>query len=316
MEPFTAWTVRSTACSRRPRQYSFLLASSLLLSASCRLKLSIINEENDMRVENPTRPGESWRTATTLLTKTALAFAVLVPMAAGNAGAEETEKIQSLDEMTIDLPNFKAYEVEYKSGGGRFFHQVRPTRLNGAPKISVINIIDSPAGVIVDSRGIDRKTLRLEYMMSPYFAWGQEYAVAQFGESTYEWLRIPIGGGEPTRLTGQYEHSPFIDDLGFSPTFAALLPLPAGARFTAPVAQPKKDGSISSAVVTYEVIGREKLELKSGLECECWVLEQKAANGGATRFWVSREAPFVFRRHRDIGGPRDFVSDALSFRAL
>ncbi len=247
-----------------------------------------------------------------------MVLALTCLLGAGPAAADgpEADGVTPIGDLRIDVPEFAGYEVEYTSGMGRFFHQVRPTRRDGAPKISVINIIDSGAGVIVDSRGIDSATLRLEYMMSPYFAWGQEYAVAQFGGGGFEWLRIPLGGGEAQRLVAQSGHGTLIDELGFSPTFAAVLPLPEGARFSASVVQPRKDGSVSTTPVEFEVVGRERLELESGLSCDCWVLEQDADGGGPTRYWVSREAPFVLERHRDIGGSREAVTEALSFRTF
>lgn len=236
-------------------------------------------------------------------------------LSADSASAQEGSPTPPVPyaELVIAMPEFESYEVEYTSQSGRFFHQVRPYQRDGADKVSVLNIIHMPDGVIVDSRGMDRKTLRLEYMMSPYFAWGLEYAVAQFSERGFEWLRIPLGGGEATRLTGESEHGGFVDELGFSPVFAAVLPLPTGTRFTLPHAQPQQDGTVRSSLATYEVVGMERIELESGLSCQCWVLEQTSQGGSITRFWVSRDAPFIYRRHRDIGGQRDFVSDARSF---
>lgn len=246
-----------------------------------------------------------------------LMFAIgVVASAPSGAHALQVADARSFAELRIDMPDFDGYEVEYTSQGGRFFHQVRKYQMEGADKVNILNIIHMSNGVIVDSRGMDRSTLELEYMMTPYFAWGQEYVVAQYQGRQYDWVRVPIGGGEPARLVGASEQGPVVDDLGFSPVFASLLPLPHGARFSIPHAQPTREGTIRSALVSYEVVGQERLELESGLSCECWVLEQTSNAGGVTRFWVSRDAPFVFRRHRDIGGSRDFVSDALSFRSL
>lgn len=244
-----------------------------------------------------------------------LIVATLVSGFSQTAVAQEPDASAAYTDLAIDVPDFEPYEVEYASGSGRFFHQVRPFRLDGVDKISIINIIHMPNGVIVDSRGMDRATLRLDYMMTPYFAWGQEYAVAQFNGPHYEWLRVPLGGGEPTRLSGESEYGGFVGELGFSPSFAALLPLPTGTRFSMPVTQPRADGTVDAVLVTYEIVGRETLRLDSGLGCECWILEGDS-NGSVTRFWVSREAPFVYRRHRDIDGPRDLVSDALSLRSF
>ena len=68
--------------------------------------------------------------------------------------------------------------------------------------------------------------------------------------------------------------------------------------------------------MAFEVVGTEDLSLASGYECDCTILEQKGPGESVTRFWVSREAPFVFRRHRDVGGQRDFVSDLLGFQGF
>ena len=122
----------------------------------------------------------------------------------------------------------------------------------------------------------------------------------------------PDPGTELSWARSCYDH--IAGDLGFSPAFAALLPAPIGTRFSLPVAQPRPDGSVDAVTVILEVVGKESLELDSGLACDCWVLEQTDQAGSVTRYWVSRDAPFVFRRHRDIGGPRDTVTAALSLR--
>lgn len=218
-----------------------------------------------------------------------------------------------LEGMEVDVPDFVPYEAEYGSAFGRFFHQVRPFELDGDPKISVLNVIDMPGAVIVDSRALDRETLRLEYLMSPYFAWGQEFVVARFGSSGTDWTRVPLGEAPPVTSSGTSEHGGYFEDIGLSPALAALMPLPDGARFRLPVAQPKRDGTVGTLVADYEVIGRETLALAGGLGCTCWVVEQRRGEE-VDRYWVAREPPFVFRRHRDVGGRREHVSDLLSFR--
>ncbi len=227
--------------------------------------------------------------------------------------AAQVDPVIRLSPEHFDVPEFSAYEVEYGSAFGRFFNEVRPFELDGTPKISVLNLIDMPGAVIVDSRVLDGATLRLEHMASPFFAWGQEYAVGQSGPEGFEWVRIPLGGGEPLRSTGEAEYGGFVDDLGFSPTLAALMPMDVGATFRLPGLQARSDGTMGSTLLSYEVVGREPLRAVDGVACECWVIEQ-AAQDGVHRFWISREAPFLIKRHRDIGGPRDFVSEILSFR--
>lgn len=222
----------------------------------------------------------------------------------------------TLEQLTVDMPDFSGYEAEYTSQSGRFLHQVRTFETESGPKVNVINLIHMPNGVIVDSRNIDRHSLALEQVATPYFAWGPEYLVAQHEGDRYEWLRVPLGGGEPIRVSGQSPLGPIVGDLGFSPVFASLLPLDTGARFALPQAQPMADGTIQVVNVLFTVVGTEELELDSGISCSCRIIEQRGSGGSVTRFWVDRQAPFVFRRHRDIGGPRDFVSDVLHFRHL
>lgn len=219
-----------------------------------------------------------------------------------------------VSELTIEIPDFQPYEAEYGSAFGRFFNRAWPYVRDGRSKLSVVNTITTPNGIIVDSRSFDRTTLQIDYMMSPYFAWAEEYVVALFGESGFQWTRIPIGGGDPITLRGESDAGPFVDDLGFSPAFAGLLPLPVGRRFTMPVPRPIADGTVGSRLLEFEVVGTASLELSSGFSCECTVLEQTGPGDSVTRFWVSREPPFVYRRHRDIGGPRDFVSELLDVR--
>ncbi|MEM7417408.1 MAG: hypothetical protein AAF389_18090 [Gemmatimonadota bacterium] len=221
-----------------------------------------------------------------------------------------------LARMNIDVPDFEPYQAEYTSAFGRFLHEAWPYALDGRPKVGVVNTIVTPEGVIVDSRSFDRGTLHIDYMTSPYFAWGQEYVVALFQGSQHQWTRVPLGGGEPVVLRATSEDGPLVDDLGFSPAFASLLPLEVGTSFSMPVPRPLADGTVGSALMTFEVVGTEHLSLASGYACDCTVLEQKGPGESVTRFWVSREAPFVFRRHRDVGGQRDFVSDLLGFQGF
>ncbi len=230
-------------------------------------------------------------------------------------------RAQDLDSLIIlpgdarlDPVDFSPYEVEYRSAFGRFFNQVRQFTLDSVDKISVVNLIASPSAVIVDHRIIDAHSMALEGFYSPYFAWGEEFLAARTDTSGYDWTRIPLRGGEPVRMTGVFEHRGMFDDLGFSPTYAALLPLPVGTIFYIPKMQPRRDGSVVTALVEHEVVGRETLSFGAGRSCECWVIEERAANGSISRLWVTREAPFFIKRHRDIGGRRDFISDIVSFR--
>lgn len=270
--------------------------------------------QNGMGVSGGTgRPGWPGRSAwIPRVVKVAL-VGLMVGASADRAGAQESEVIP-LTADRFDLPDFTGYEVEYGSAFGRFFNQVRPFELNGVRKVSVLNIIDMPTGVIVDSKVIDGATLRLEHMASPFFAWAQEYAVGSANADGFEWIRIPIEGGEPLRSTGVASHGGVVDDLGFSPTLASLMPQPLGSSFRLPALQARRDGTMGETLLEYRVLRRERLWLDSGVTCECWVLEQEDSAGGIHHFWISREAPFLIKRHRDVGGERDFVSEVISFR--
>jgi len=216
----------------------------------------------------------------------------------------------------LSLPDFDAYEVEYTSAFGRFINQVRPFQSDDGAKISVINLIHMPQGVIVDHRTIDRASLRMETFISPYFAWGQEHVTGRMDANGYDWVRTPLDGSEIIRIRGEWDTQGVFDGLGFSPTFAAFMPMEVGTRFQIPRDQARADGTLNAVMIEMEIIGREVLQLESGVRCECWVIEETDTQGATHRYWIGREAPFLFRRHRDIGGPRDFVSEVLSYRPL
>jgi hypothetical protein len=216
----------------------------------------------------------------------------------------------------LHTPEFDPYEVEYGSAFGRFYNQVRKFTDQGSEKISVLNIIEMPQGVIIDHRTIDAATLRIETFNSPYFAWGKEQVFMQSSADNYSLVRIPIDGGDPIHSTGALENNGYFDSLGFSPTLAAILPLDVGTKFQMPKDQPKKNGAVVSVLANYEVIAKEKLNLPSGLSCDCWVIQETSENGSIHKYWISQTAPFLLRRHRDVGGKRDFISDVITFRSL
>jgi hypothetical protein len=216
----------------------------------------------------------------------------------------------------LAIADFDAYEAEYASAFGRFINQVRPFQTDEGQKISVINLIHMPQAVIVDHRTIDRTSLRMESFVSPYFAWGQEHITGRMDANGYDWVRVPLDGSAVIRTQGGWDTNGVFDGLGFSPTFSAFLSLEIGDRFRIPRDQARVDGTLDAVLVEMEVIGRESLRLDSGVHCECLVLEETDAAGSIQRYWVGEDAPFLFRRHRDVGGPRDFVSDVLSFRPL
>jgi len=216
----------------------------------------------------------------------------------------------------IALAYFDAYEVEYSSAFGRFINQVRPFQTEDGLKISVVNLIHMPQGVIVDHRTIDGASLRMEAFISPYFAWGQEHVTGRMDADGYDWIRVPLDGGEVIRTQGVWDTNGVFDGLGFSPTFSTFLPLGVGARFQIPREHARPDGSIEAVLIDMEFIERESLVLDSGVQCECLILEETDSTGAIHRYWVGQNAPFLFRRHRDIGGPRDFVSEVMSYRPL
>lgn len=214
----------------------------------------------------------------------------------------------------LKVPDFAPYEVEYTSAFGRFFNEVRAFDLEGTPKISVLNLIDTPNSVIVDHSIIDRGTLRQESGMTPLFAWGPEFLVYRATAEAYDLVRVPLAGGAPIHKTGALARAGFFEGLGFSPTLAAFLPLPSGTRFRIPRMQPRPDGSVDVVLVNMAVVGTESITTPAGVSCACTIVEETAEGGPTHRYWVSREAPFLFKRHRDIGGARDFVSEVLTFR--
>ena len=231
--------------------------------------------------------------------------------------------VQAQDALTIlpgdarfRTPEFGDYEAVYTSASSKSGGFTLQARLaDRGRRLSLVDIIPMKEDVIVAQRGIDLRTQRVEFSAGPYFAWGEEFVVAQAGGHSYDWARVPIGGGEPKRSSGEVAHDGYVTDL-FSPTLAALMPMEAGTRFRLPIAYPRKGEFVSVEFDEYEVLRRERLDLPSGIGCDCWVIEKKAWSGATSRIWVAREAPFVFRRHRDVGGRRDFVSDVLAFHQL
>ena len=250
----------------------------------------------------------------TSLIFTVFLFVLLVP-ATIHAASDELKTILP-DASQFSLPAFKNYEVNYSSAMGKdaFFTLLAIKSLNGK-KLVLIDIIPMKDNVIVAQRHIDMKTQHQEFSASPYFAWGSEFVVAQNTADNYDWNRVPIGGGEAARAQGELANGGGVDVM-FSPTLAALMPMDVGSRFELPQIYPRKGGLVSSEMDQYQMLRKEQLELASGVSCECWVIERKSWSGSTTQYWVSREAPFIYRRHRDVGGPRDFVSDVLAFRLL
>lgn len=247
-------------------------------------------------------------------TMNCLAVSMALMACAGAARSAEPIDILPGDER-FKAPAYEDFEVRYGSTfskNGEFTLQVR--NVAGGTKTHVMDIIPGENAVVVAFRMIDSASQRVEFSAGPYFAWGQEFVVNQASNEGYDAVRIPIGGGEPARMTGELPLGGSIADT-FSPTLASLMPMQTGAKFRLPIVEPRKDETFANVFANFEVVGREELILKSGLRCECWVIEG-TTSAMTSRYWVSREAPFFYRWHRDIGGQREFISEALGFRLL
>lgn len=223
---------------------------------------------------------------------------------------------QDRADVRFDVPEFEDFEAHYSSAfsrTGAFTLQMR--HFADGNRLNITDIIPTNEAVIVASRNIDLTTMLAEFSVGPYFAWGQEYVVRQMRGGQYDMTRVPLGGGAPRRMAGRFDRPGYTVD-SFSPTLAAVMPLAVGTQFELPLLQPRADQTVAVAPARFEVLRRETLELPDGLSCECWVI-RKTNNAGTTeQFWVSREAPFIYRWHRDIGGEREFVSDLLGYRTL
>ena len=216
----------------------------------------------------------------------------------------------------FNTPAFDDYQAVYTSSSsktGGFTLQVRTS--GDGRKLSMIDIIPMQEYVIVAQRQIDLRTHRAEFGAGPFFAWGEEFIVSSSDGENYDWTRLPIGPGEPKQMTGEIAHQGYVSEM-FSPTLASLMPMDVGAVFKVPEAYPRKGEFVSSELSEFEVLRKEQLETPSGLRCDCWVIEKRSWNGMTEQIWVAREAPFVFRRIRDIGGRREFASDLLDFQTL
>ncbi len=228
-----------------------------------------------------------------------------------------TAALADSDKVHFDTPKFDAYEATYNSTSsvtGEFTLQVRP--VPGEQAINLIDIIPTPSGTIVAQRNVDANTHRLQNSAGPYFAWGAEYITQNYAtDKRYDWVRIPLAGGAPVHIEGGLEHGAPVSVM-FSPALAAAMPMTVDSTFSLPATVPVQAGHVESSLVSYKVLRREALKTPAGIACECWVLEQQGQGASVTHYWVDRKAPFVFRRHRDVGGEREFVSDLQSYRKI
>lgn len=212
--------------------------------------------------------------------------------------------------------NINDYEARYTSSFSKTGEFTLHVRTSGdGKKLSMVDIIPGENTVIVAQRMIDLESQLLEFSAGPYFAWGPEFIVGHSDGKTYDWARVPVGGGDVKRAHGEIANEGYVSEM-FSPILAMLMPRDVGSRFQLPNSYARKGEVVSSEMDVYEVIAREKLQTPSGLSCDCWVLDKKGWAFGKERIWVAREAPYVFKRHRDVDGPRSFVSELLSFRKL
>lgn len=220
------------------------------------------------------------------------------------------------DDAAFNTPPFDDYEALYSSSSsktGAFTLQAR--KAGDGKTLTMIDIIPMAGDVIVAARRIDLATHRAEFTSGPYFAWGAEFVVSQSDGERFNWVRVPVGDGEPVQLSGDAAHGGYVSEM-FSPTLASLMPMAPGSLFRLPAAYPRKDGSVSVEFDEYRVLRRETLEFEGVQGCECWVIEKNSWSGMTEQIWVARTAPFVYRRVRDVGGPGEFASDLLAFRAI
>lgn len=247
-------------------------------------------------------------------TMAAIAMLASSPALSGEATADPTTIMPG--DARFNTPEFEDYQAMYSSSSsttGGFTFQARKS--GDGKKLAMIDIIPLANYVIVAQRQIDLATHRLEFGAGPYLAWGQEFVVSVSDGTSYSWSRSPIGAGDHKQSAGPIANGGYVSEM-FSPTLASLMPMEIGSRFRLPEAYPRADETVTSEFDDYHVLRKERLELPSGFGCECWLIEKKTWNGMTDHIWVSREAPFVFRRIRDIGGKREFTSDLLAYSRL
>lgn len=240
---------------------------------------------------------------------------VLVFAAMPNLHAQDMQKILPGSGAFTKL-EFSDYEARYNSSSsktGEFTLQVR--RSGDGKKLAMIDIIPMENTIIVAQRQIDLVSQRVEFSAGPYFAWGPEFIVSTSDASTYSWTRVPQGGGEPIRLAGDIDNNGYVSEM-FSPLLASLMPMKVGAVFELPSSYARQGDYVSSEMDRYEVLSREEMRTPSGLSCTCWLVEKTPWAGSVERIWVDVKPPFVFKRHRDVNGPRSFVSELTAYRVL
>ena len=245
----------------------------------------------------------------------ALLLASLAALALPAAQAQDARPIEvGSDAFTsLDIPDYEARYNSSSSKTGEFTLQVR--RSGDGKKLAMIDIIPMENAIIVAQRQIDLASQLQEFGAGPYFAWGPEFIVSSTDGTNYDWTRIPVGGGEPVRMTGDIAHGGYTSEM-FSPLLASLMPMEVGSKFQLPAFYARQGDRVSSELDTYEILSREPMDTASGLSCNCWLIEKTPWAGGVERIWVDQKPPYVFKRHRDVGGSRSFVSELTAYRKL
>lgn len=235
--------------------------------------------------------------------------------------AQAQQKADNRENITPDSANVSIevhhdYMAQYTSAFSPTGAFTLVARKSGdGQTLMLADIIPTPDNVIVSQRHLELPGMRLKFSAGPFLAWGFEFVVTAASSEAHSWTRVPIEGGAAKRFAGALSDGGTYSDM-FSPFLAALMPRQAGDTFSAPAAYPRSDETVSVEMDTYEVLGREVLNLRSGLGCECWKIEKRSWSGSTEHIWVDQKAPYVFRRVRDPGGEREFTSDLLAFQIL
>lgn len=213
----------------------------------------------------------------------------------------------------LEFDDFQAAYSSSFSPTGAFTLQARKSGDNKT--LVLVDIIPMADSVIVSQRHVDLATHAVKFGAGPYFAWGPEFVVSRSGPQGSAWTRMPIKGGDTKVALGAGNGTGYVTDM-FSPTLAALLPMPVGATFQLPAAYPRADQTVSIEWDNYTIVRQENLSTASGIECKCWLVEKRGWDKSVEHIWVARTAPFVFRRDRHVGTPKEFKSELVAFDRL